>query len=320
MSPAPLVSLALLVLSAAAASAPDGGSVPPRISPVVSAEKVRLGEPFTYTVSVVHSPDERWELRPVADLGAFGLRSSGRQRSDGQELSTTTFRLEMALFELGEHTLPTLVFDVVGGGAARTASVSGAAVEGLSSLPKDAATNGAALMDIKPNADVPVRSYRLLWLLLGLAALGVAALGVRRYLANRRARLPPPPPRPLRDRTREALEALRAEGLLTKGLVREYHFRLSDIVRGYLGERFAFEALECTSGELLSQVERLDPPGVEARALQRFVDQCDVAKFARAELSPAACDWALGYAFALVDATTPVAAPPAPSPVSVDAA
>jgi hypothetical protein len=320
MSPAPVVSLALLVLSAAAASAPDGGSVPPRISPVVSAEKVRLGEPFTYTVSVVHSPDERWELRPVADLGAFGLRSSGRQRSDGQELSTTTFRLEMALFELGEHTLPTLVFDVVGGGAARTASVSGAAVEGLSSLPKDAATNGAALMDIKPNADVPVRSYRLLWLLLGLAALVVAALGVRRYLANRRARLPPPPPRPLRDRTREALEALRAEGLLTKGLVREYHFRLSDIVRGYLGERFAFEALECTSGELLSQVERLDPPGVEARALQRFVDQCDVAKFARAELSPAACDWALGYAFALVDATTPVAAPPAPSPVSVDAA
>jgi hypothetical protein len=319
MSPAPMVSLALLALSAAAASAPDGGSVPPRISPVVSAEKVRLGEPFTYKVSVVHSPDERWELRPVADLGAFGLRSSGRQRSDGQELSTTTFRLEMALFELGEHTLPTLVFDVVGGGAARTASVSGAAVEGLSSLPKDAATNGAALMDIKPNADVPVRSYRLLWLLLGLAALVVAALGVRRYLANRRARLPPPPPRPLRERTREALEALRAEALLTRGLVREYHFRLSDIVRGYLGERFGFEALECTSGELLSQVERLDPPGVEARALQRFVDQCDVAKFARAELSLAACDWALGYAFALVDATTPVAAAPVPSPVSVDA-
>ena len=89
-------------------------------------------------------------------------------------------------------------------------------------------------------------------------------------------------------------------------------------MRGYLGERFAFEALECTSGELLSQVERLDPPGVEARALQRFVDQCDVAKFARAEISPAACEWALGYAFALVDATTP-ATPPAPE-VPVDAA
>jgi hypothetical protein len=315
-----LLSLALALLSAAPVAAPDAGSVPPRITPVVSVEKARLGEPFTYTVSVVHSPEERWELRPVAELGAFGLRSSGRQRTDDKDESITTFRLELALFELGEHTLPTLVFDVVGGGAARTASVSGAMVEGLSSLPKDAATDGAALMDIKPNADVPVRSYRLVWLVLGLAALVAAALGLRRYLANRRARLPPPPPRPLRERTREALEALRAEAHLAKGLVREYHFRLSDIVRGYLGERFGFEALECTSGELLGQVERLEAPGVEAHSLQRFVDQCDVAKFARAEISPAACDWALGYAFTLVDATTPVSAPPPPSPAPVDAA
>jgi hypothetical protein len=311
---------ALLLLSAGPPGLSDGGVVPPRISPVVSAEKVKLGEPFSYTVTVAHSPEERWELRPVADLGPFGLRSSGRQRTDGKDQSTTTFRLEMALFELGEHTLPTLVFDVVGGGAARTASVSGAMVEGLSSLPPDASANGAALMDIKPNADVPVRSYRLLWLLLGLGTLAAALLLLRRYWANRRARLPPPPPRPLPERTREALEALHAEGLLAKGLIREYHFRLSDIVRGYLGERFGFEALECTSGELLGQMERLDPPGVEAASLQRFVDQCDVAKFARAEISPTACDWALGYGFTLVANTAPVIAPLSPAPVPLDAA
>ena len=312
------VSLALVLLAASL----DAGvsAVPPKISPAVSSDKVRLGEPFTYTVTVVHAPDERWELRPLAELGAFGLRTTARERTDQPNQSTTTFRLELALFELGEHRLPTLVFDVVGGGSARTASVSGAMVEGLSSLPPDAAANGAALMDIKPNADVPVRSYRLVWLLLGLLTLVAAGLWLRRYLANRRARLPPPPPRPLPERTREALEALRAEGLLAKGLVREYHFRLSEIVRSYLGERFGFEALECTSGELLGQVERLDPPGVEAHALQRFVDQCDVAKFARADISPNASDWALAYAFALVDATAPVAAPPSPSPVSVDAA
>jgi hypothetical protein len=305
------LSLVLSLLAAAPSLAADAGSVPPRISPVVSAEKVRLGEPFTYTISVVHSPDERWELRPPTDLGPFGLRSSARSRTDGPESSTTTFRLELALFELGDHALPPLVFDVVGGGTARTASVAGGMVEGLSSLPKDAAQDGAALMDIKPNADVPVRSWRLLWLLLALLALVALVLLVRRELARRRTHRPLPPPRPLPERTREALEALRAEGLLAKGMVREYHFRLSEIVRGYLGERFGFEALECTSGELLSEVERLDPPGVEARSLHRFVDQSDVAKFARAEISPAASDWALGYAFALVDATTPLPLPPA---------
>jgi len=307
------LSLALALFASAAAPAADAGAPPPRISPVLSAEKVRLGEPFIYTLTVLHSPDERWELRPSTDLGAFALRSSGRERADGPDRSTTTFRLEMALFELGEHALPTLVFDVVGGGAARTASVAGGMVEGLSSLSKDAATSGAELLDIKPNADVPVRSFRLLWLLLALVVLVAAVLAVRRQLARRRARIPPPPPRPLPERTREALEALRAEGLVAKGMVREYHFRLSEIVRGHLGERFGFEALECTSGELLSEVERLDPPGVEASGLHRFVDQCDVAKFARAEISATASDWALGYAFALVDATVPI---PAPSPLS----
>jgi hypothetical protein len=309
-----------LVLWLLSAGSPDAGAVPPRISPVISAEKAKLGEPFTYTVTVVHAPDERWELRPVEDLGPFGLRSSGRERTDGKDQSTTTFRLEMALFELGPHTLPTLVFDVVGGGAARTASVAGASVEGLSSLPPDAAANGAALMDIKPNADVPVRSYRLLIVLAALLAVAAAALLLRRYWVNRRARLPPAPPRPLAVRTREALEALRADGLLAKGLVRDFHFRLSEIVRGYLGERFGFEALECTSGELLAQVERLDPPGVAPASLQRFVDQCDVAKFARADISPAASEWALAYGFQLVDTTAPVTVPPATPPGPVDAA
>jgi hypothetical protein len=317
MTPVAPLALALLLLAADPPS-PDAGAAPPRISPVVSAEKVRLGEPFTYTVTVVHAPDERWELRPPADLGPFGLRSSARKREDGPAQSTTTFGLELALFELGEHTLPTLVFDVVGGGAVRTASVSGAAVEGLSSLPPDAAQAGAELMDIKPNTDVPVRSYRLLWLVLAAVAAVALVLFIRRHLARRRSERPPPPPRPLPARTKEALEALRAEGLLAKGLVREYHFRLSDIVRGYLGERFVFEALECTSGELLREVERLEPPGVEPASLHRFVDQCDVAKFARAEISIPASEWALGYAYQLVDATTPTAISTPPGTVSAN--
>ena len=183
--------------------------------------------------------------------------------------------------------------------------MAGAQLEGLSSLPPDAVKNGAELMDIKPNADVPVRSWRLVWLLLGVLALLGAALLIRRALLNRRQRLPQLPPRPLPERTREALEALRAEDLLARGLVREYHFRLSEIVRGYLGERFSFEALECTSGELVREVERLDPPGLQQGELHRFVDQCDVAKFARAEISKTASDWALAWAFHLIEATTP---------------
>ena len=306
------VPLALALFTTAAPAAQDAGAALPRIKTEVSAEKVRLGDPFEYTVTVTHPSSERWELRSPADLGGFGLRASARERADGAAESKTTFRVELQLFELGAHTIPVLVFDVVGGGTPHTASVAGPMVEGLSSLPPDAAQKGAQLMDIKPNEDVPVRSWRLLWVLLALAAVVAGALWLRRWLATRRGAVPLLPPLPLPERTRAALEALRAEGLLGKGLVREYHFRLSEILRGYLGERFAFEAMECTSWELLNAVERLGPPGVDQPGLQRFVDQSDVAKFARAEISPTACEWAMDYALRLVDTTTPP--PPAATP------
>jgi hypothetical protein len=296
----------LVLLLAALPPPPDAGAAPPQIATQLSAEKVRLGEPFSYQVTVAHPASERWELRPPGDLGAFGLRTSARNRRDAAGRSTTTFRLELALFELGAHPVPTLVFDIVGDGAARTASVVGPPVEGLSSLPPDAESKGAELMDIKPNEDVPVRSWRLLWALLALAGVVAGALWLRRHFANRRLGAPPPPPRPVTERTLEALAALREEGLLGRGLVREFHFRLSEILRGYLGERYRFEALECTSGELLAEVERLQPPGVDQTGLRRFVDQSDVAKFARAEISRSACDWALDYAVALVNATRPL--------------
>jgi hypothetical protein len=300
-----VLSTSLWLLLAVLPPPSDGGAPPPEIATELSAEKVRLGEPFSYQVTVVHSASERWELRPPGDLGAFGLRSSRRNRRDTAGRSSTTFQFELALFELGAHVVPTLVFDVVGDGALHPASVAGPTVEGLSSLPPDAASKGAALMDIKPNEDVPVRSWKLLWGFLALAALVAGALWLRRYLASRRLSAPPPPPPPLTERTLAALEALREEGLLGFGLIREFHFRLSEILRGYLGERYGFEALECTSGELLNEVERLQPSGVDQRGLRRFVDQSDVAKFARAEIARPACDWALNYAVALVNATRP---------------
>ena len=86
---------------------------------------------------------------------------------------------------------------------------------------------------------------------------------------------------------------------------REFHFQLSGVVRGYLGERFGFDALECTSGELVREVERRALPGVEFGALQRFVDQCDVARYARAEVPVPACAAVLAWARSLLVATPP---------------
>lgn len=319
-TPGLLLLLAPLALLAPAAHAEPGEPVadagaerlvqPLSVDRQVIPEAVRLGDPFVYRVTLHHPPGERWELRTPRDLGGFELLEQSRTRSEGKTESTTTYLLKMSLFQLGSHVLPTLTFDVVeaaGGGVAR---IDGPDIEGKSSLPKDADQLGAKLEDIKPNEDVPVRSWRLLWWLAGAAAVVALALLARRAWLRRPRRLAPAPPLlPVDERTRQALDALEAEGLPARGLQREFHFRLSGLLRSYLAERFGFDALECTSGELLREVERRALPRVDEVGLRRFVDQCDVARYARGEVPVPACAQALAYVRSLVEATRP--GPPA---------
>ena len=323
------VSGALLILApvsaraqAAAAPAPSAADAgveraiePLSVDRQVIPDKVRLGDPFVYRITLHHPPGQRWELRTPRDLGGYELVEQSRTRSDGKTESTTTYLLKMALFELGSHVLPSLTFDVIdasGGGVAR---IDGPDIEAKSSLPKNSEQRGAKLEDIKPNEDVPIRSWRLLWWLAGAAALAALAWYAARAWRNRpRHALPAAPPLPLEQRTLQAIDALQAEGLPERGLQREFHFRLNGLVRGYLGERFGFDALECTSGELLREVDRRRLPGIDEQALRGFVDQCDVARYARFEVPVPACTSALAFARGLVESTRPRPPPATPQP------
>ena len=108
---------------------------------------------------------------------------------------------------------------------------------------------------------------------------------------------------------RKALDALRTEDLPGKGRVREYYFRLSEIVRGYLGERYGFDALESTSPELLESLRRLHTPGLPMKELQEFVNESDFVRYAKASADPNACKNAIELAYTILQATTPTAAP-----------
>jgi hypothetical protein len=218
----------LLALAAAApAEAPDAGRTvqPELVERKVMPEKVRLGEPFVYRLDIRHPSTQRWELRTPRDLGTFEVIEQTRTRQDAQGHATTTYLLKMAMFALGQHVVPTLTFDVIEPDGAAVATLDGPDIEGLSSLPKNAEQLGMKLQDIKPNEDVPVRSWRLLGWLAALAALAaVIYLARRAWLGRARPAPPPVPPLPLPERTRRALDALEAEHLPERGMQREFHF------------------------------------------------------------------------------------------------
>ncbi|MBJ6759251.1 hypothetical protein JGU66_00660 [Myxococcaceae bacterium JPH2] len=317
-----LVLALLLVTSPTARAAPAGAPTleavePSGMSLKLEPEEVRIGEPFTYTVTLTHPRDHRYELvAPQAD-SPFELLGQMRERQDGSASATTTFSLKMSAFELGSQKLPDLAFEVATPEGPRTFTAPGKMLQVAATLPPDADKQGSNLFDFKPPTEVPIRSWTLLFVLAGLVAAGLLAWALVRWWRNRPKRVTQAPPQPLDVRVRRSLDMLRGEDLPGRGQVKEFYFRLSEILRGYLGERYGFEALECTSSELMASLRRKSTPGLPEDALMRFISESDLVKYARAEATPDTCRGALAFGYELLDKTY---VPPPPPSQTADAA
>jgi hypothetical protein len=298
--------------------APDGGTA--QVDPWdakgrVLPQQARIGEPFVYEIILTHSKDQRFELVPPKELEQFEVLEQSRQRQDGPNGSVTTFRLKMSAFELGQLTLPEFVFELTAPGVNQTVSVPGLPVEVLPTLPKDADKQGAGLFDFQPPTEVPIRSWRLVYVLLGLVAAGLIAWGVVKWIRRPRPLVVAVKPlAPLNVRTLAALDKLKAEDLPAHGHVKDFYFRLSEIIRGYLGERYGFEALECTSPELIASLRKLRTPGLPEDKLMRFVSESDMVKYAKAEATAESCAQSIAFGYELVEKTYVPPAPASPTP------
>jgi hypothetical protein len=161
------------------------------------------------------------------------------------------------------------------------------------------------LRDITPPEDIPVKPSWLRWLPwvgLAVALAGLVAGGweLRRRLAGTAAPLAP------HEWAARELRRIEAMELPRQGEVERYHTLLSDVVRGYLEQRFRLPASHQTTVEFLETMRR--SPQLSAgqqRLLRDFLERCDMAKFARAAPPPEECRAVADMARAFVQETTP---------------
>jgi hypothetical protein len=168
----------------------------------------------------------------------------------------------------------------------------------------------------------PVPPWYRPWLLAGLG-LAVSALLVGgwrlRHRFGRREATATPEEWAL-DELRRLDAMIPAEG----GDAERFHTLVSDTVRRYLELRLNLPASRRTTAEFLTEMRQapLLTPAQQA-LLRAFLEQCDLAKFARIRLSPAECREASAMASALVEgfrSTPPAGAgrpPERPAPQEV---
>ncbi len=299
----------------------QGRAEPKSFTATVSPEKVRLGEQFLYTIEIRHRASERYELPPGLSLGkdVDVIKVDAAREGTGDD-RVTRFTLAASLFALGEQTLADLELPVTTPQGQLKLTVPGAKLAAEGDIKEE---EKAELYDIQAPVEVSVPRYERLLIALGI--LGAMAVGffLWRWYRNRPVPLPTElvaPPVPLFPRTLAALEALQREDLPGQGRVKEFHFRLSEIVRGYLGERFGFFAIDQTTEELLGALSRISTPGLDYARFEAFCREGDLVKYAKAEANQATCKAAIELAFQFVRSTEPPPEAPKPRPSSTQGA
>jgi hypothetical protein len=155
------------------------------------------------------------------------------------------------------------------------------------------------IRDLKPPVEIP-SGYEWLWWVLGALMVVIAAWLLWRWWQQRKVQAAIVPVVPAHVRARQKLQA----ALTLIAQPKPFCIAVSDAARAYLEERFNFHAPERTTEEFLrelSATELLAKPQKES--LGKFLESCDMVKFAKYEPGEPELRELYGSATRLVDET-----------------
>lgn len=106
------------------------------------------------------------------------------------------------------------------------------------------------------------------------------------------------------------LHELESQHLYESGKIKEHYSALSDIVRTYLDEQFGMNAMEQTTGELLTAAKRKQEIRKIRPELKRLLQTADLAKFAKANPLPQEHQACFDAAYMILNRTKPTEVTP----------
>lgn len=164
--------------------------------------------------------------------------------------------------------------------------------------------------DIAPILSEPYTFWEIFrWVLLVilLIAVGFGIYYVIKRMKNRDAEIPMPKPTPIaaHQQALEDLEKLRLQQLWQQGKQKEYHTKLTDILRVYFEYRFGFNSTEMTSDQTIEAFESCGVSDSDVAALRQILQTADMVKFAKSEPLPYEHDRSMNEAKQLVVNTIP---------------
>jgi hypothetical protein len=283
----PCMAIILLLCCSACTGNKQDAQKKPDVPPVeVSAQTDRttatLSESVTFTLIAQYGKNFTVKLPEVGSQIA-GLRitdfgEDGPREIDNRLVHKKWYKLQADI--AGSYIIPSQTLSYEADNGTRELKTPQIFIEVKSTL-KQGPDALKDIIEIKPLEEVPFNWRPYIWA--GCAALVLICLGIGAFIYyQKRKKKAEELKKPAHIIAFEEIEKLKSEHLIEKGIVREYYFRLSDIFRHYIENRFSIPAVEQTTQELLPEIMRLDAMNAPSKSgVRNFLNHSDMVKFAK---------------------------------------
>ncbi len=277
---------ALVALLAALLVSPAADAQAPRLSAYARTDSSSylVGDWITLRVDLVHPKGA--VLRPALGDSAGGFLVLERRPVVPTSDTTSTTAVVLARYDSGRATIPPVDFAaaIPGDTASRTVSTNPVVL----TVRTVAVDTSKDFRDLKPPMAIPVSLADMLEYGGGGILLAALLYAGWRYWRRRKARRKGepayvPPPRPAHEIAFEQLALLKEKKLWQQGLVKQYYSEATEIFRRYLENRYALQAMEETTDEILSGLKKLRFPDAMLSTAERILRRADLVKFAKFE-------------------------------------
>ncbi|MDE6265846.1 MAG: cell wall anchor protein [Muribaculaceae bacterium] len=303
--------LATLLLSAGALTASAAGA---KVQAMMDSTQLLMGRTMTIHLNIVEPADNNTghfvltkdstlipeiEIRSITTLDTTDIGNNLRQ-----------IRKEMVIqsFDSGDYIIPELRY-ALGKDTILSDKLA------LRVLP----VNVDQMETINPNADVQDSGSRWWdflppfivdyweWMLLAIVVIcgGIAAfIFLRKKDVKTMFRTPEPVLSPYEVAMRD-LNILKEKNLWASGNEKEYYTDLTDILRIYLQNRFGINAMEMTTSQIVSELNRNEETRLPNRLMKQILEIADFVKFAKQRPLAEDNNRSFQYAVQFVEDTRP---------------
>lgn len=260
------------------------------IEAIASADKdeVTIGDKIKLVIRVKYKDDITVQFPEVGkQIGVFAIKETGfaetpKREKDGYSVVERNYLLNS--YEIGRHTIPSLKIKYKSSQGEGEVAANEVIID-ITGVIKEGEMSGD-IKDILPPVDVPTSFKRLIvWISVGLGFLllsGIICGLVYKFKKRSKIQAQAFIKRDPHEIAYELLERLSKEDLIAKGLVKEYYYRITNILRHYIEDRFGLLAPERTTEEFFTEMAHTNQLDDTHKILIReFLERCDMVKYAK---------------------------------------